>query len=221
MQQLALGRRCMTMKAWIIVILLAAVMQVATAQFTDAPPAAGADTAAAQVDTTVERRNGILDVFEGNPGRAAIHGLLIPAGGQIYNRRWWKVPLALGVEAGTISWLAFAYERYDHFDAMYIRAIDSDIMVEPDDEPDAGIILQNRNNWRSRREMGWVFFAAGHIFTAFEAYIDRHLLEFDVSDDLTFMPVQSLIGPVPAVTYSIPLTTQRYKSVGGSVVFDL
>jgi len=195
-----------------LVILMCCVAGLAGAQTEEANPASvTSDSATAVTDTIVERRNGILDVFEGNPGKAAVRGLLIPAGGQIYNRRWWKVPLALAVDAATISYLVYAYQQFGIRDTQYDAWISDEIL--PDGFSTGSLLLKSRNSWRQQKELGWVFFAVGHIFTAFEAYIDRHLLEFDVSDDLTFMPTQTLLGPVPAITYTIPLSTNKYKTV--------
>lgn len=156
--------------------------------------------------------NGLLEVFEGNPGKAAIRGLLYPAGGQIYNKKWWKVPIALGIEAGTISYLVYTYNRYSFWNDEYISvAINKN--TPKTSLTTSALILKQRNKARGNREMAWVYFAAGHIFTAFEAYIDRHLIEFDVSDDLSFRLIKSQLGPVPSLTYTIPLNHQKYKTL--------
>lgn len=171
----------------------------------------GADSTLIDQDTFIERRNGMLDVFEGNPGTAAIRGLLIPAGGQIYNKRWWKVPLALGAEGAALGYLAWTYSRYSKWDNEYQTVVlgggAPTTNLTQDD-----LILRARTTARSDREMAWVFWAVTHIFVAFEAYIDRHLIEFDVSDDLTFAPMQTGLGPVAGISYTIPLSTQKYLS---------
>ena len=83
---------------------------------------------------------------------------------------------------------------------------------------DVNILLSNRNKWRKQKEYSWIFFLGGHLITIFEAFIDRHLMEFDVSDDLTFEPVQSVIGAYPAFTYTIGLNKKKdvvYKDLMG------
>ncbi len=206
-----------TMRLLCLLIIYSVCVSGAISQSTEKADTPPIDTNVTSVDTIVERRNGILDVFEGNPGTAAIRGLLIPAGGQIYNKRWWKVPLALGVEASTIYYLIYSYGRFEYWDENYILVKDSPPgTVITDPELIRGLtpelVLKKRNSWRSQKEMAWVYFAIGHIFTAFEAYIDRHLIEFDVSDDLTFTPIQVGLGIYPAVNYTIPLHTSRYQT---------
>ena len=203
--------RLLVMRLLAFILLFAPIFLVGQTIDPTNPGARPIDTSFAAVDTAIERRNGILDVFEGNPGTAALRGLMIPAGGQIYNKRWWKVPLALGVEGATIGYLVYSYNLYNKWDAEYRHVIAGGIPTLG--QTNTELILKNRNQLRSDRELAWVIFAVGHIFTAFEAYIDRHLMEFDVSDDLTFTPTVSPFGISPSLTYSIPLHTTRYQTV--------
>lgn len=198
-----LFHRCMYMR-FVLSMMLSLTLTFGYAQVDPTNPGQLNDREIGEIDTSTTKSNSILKVFEGNPGKAAFRGLLIPAGGQIYNRRWWKVPLALGVEGATIYNLVYSYQRFSFWDDEYrIVALEggepSTIITDGD------LILRRRNSWRSKREMAWVYFAVGHVFTAFEAYIDRHLLEFDVSDDLTFDVIPSELGPVPSFTFAISL----------------
>ena len=33
--------------------------------------------------------------------------------------------------------------------------------------------------------MSWVWLALGHIFTVMDAYVDRHMMDFDISPDIS------------------------------------
>lgn len=168
-------------------------------------------------DSTVKRNNGLLTVFEGKPGTALWRGLIIPSGGQIYNRQWWKVPLALGAEGAAIYWLAYTYDRFSAWDQEYINvAINGDPPSTTLNNEQ--LILKKRNYWRTQRELGWVIWGVTHIFIAFEAYIDRHLIDFDISDDLTFIPEMTVLGPVTSLSYSIPLNTKRIQKVNNKLM---
>jgi len=207
---------------WIgIILLFTAQMAFGQTEGPSASENSALDSAAiADLDTIVERRNGMIDLFEGNPGKALFRGLMIPAGGQIYNKRWWKVPLALGIEAGTVGYLIYTYDLYDTWNKEYISVVIDKNDPNPElNQPNPDRIIRNRNSLRSDREMAWIFFAVGHLFTAFEAYIDRHLLEFDVSDDLTFKSELSNFGPMACLGYAIPLSTSKYKTVPPIEVF--
>ena len=59
------------------------------------------------------------------PGKAALLAAILPGAGQIYNKRWWKLPLVYGALGGTIAGEAFYQKRYTEFaDAIDIVSSD-------------------------------------------------------------------------------------------------
>lgn len=163
-------------------------------------------------DSTTIVDNSIFDIFYGNPGKAAFYGLIIPGGGQIYNKKWWKLPFVYAIEGGTIYWIIHSTNNYSQVQKDYEFALENPkgpFMVGDVEVSSVGIVKSNRDKWRKQREYSWVFFIGGHLLTLFEAFIDRHLIEFDVSDDLTFQPIPSAVGALPGVTYTISLNKKK------------
>jgi hypothetical protein len=150
---------------------------------------------------TIIIKNGFISLFEGKPGRAALYGLLIPGGGQMYNKKYWKIPLAIAIDGGLVYNIYFQNQQYRKYQDAYILALQRG-------EPSTSInnLREQRNFFRKWREYSWVFFFAGHMFTALDAYVDRHLLEFDIKEDVGFsgngiknIPIQG------SITLYIPL----------------
>lgn len=169
-------------------------------------------------DSTTIVDNMFFDIFYGKPGRAALYGLLIPGGGQIYNRRWWKLPFVYAVEGGLIWWIYTSDKNYRGFQKAYLNNLNN--VNEPDymEEDFLGVtqvplLLSNRNKFRKQREYSYIFFIGGHLITIFEAFIDRHLMDFDTSDDLTIGPVSTGLGVLPGITYTIPISGKRPRPV--------
>lgn len=163
-------------------------------------------------DSTTIVSNAFFDIFYGKPGRAAFYGLIAPGGGQIYNKKWWKLPLVYAVEGGTIYWIVTSTYQYSEFQKSYLLRLEnpSDLnFVGFRGVTDVGVLKSNRDKWRKQREYSWIIFLGGHLITIFEAFIDRHLMEFDVSDDLTFEPIPSVIGAHPGFTYTIGLNKKK------------
>ena len=161
-------------------------------------------------DSTTIVSNAFFDIFYGKPGRAAFYGLIVPGGGQIYNRKWWKLPLVYAVEGGTIYWIVLSTTEYNGFQREYLKKLNNaSDFVGYRGVTDEGVLKSNRDKWRKQREYSWIIFIGGHLITIFEAFIDRHLMEFDVSDDLTFEPIPSVIGAHPGITYTIGLNKKR------------
>jgi len=164
-------------------------------------------------DSTTIVSNTFFDIFEGDPGRAAFYGLILPGGGQIYNRKWWKLPIVYALESGLIWWIYDSSKQYREFQTAYIFNLNNPTAMPMDvnGETRTNVLKSERDKYRKQREYSWVFFIGGHLITIFEAFIDRHLMEFDVSDDLTFSPLSTGLGVMPGVTYTIPLNKKSKR----------
>lgn len=164
-------------------------------------------------DSTTIVSNTFFDIFNGKPGKAAFYGLVIPGGGQIYNRKWWKLPIVYGIEGFLVYNIVSSTSKYNGYQDAYERNLGDEIYVYPENSEngtsDVQILKRNRDKYRKSREYSWAFFLIGHIVTLFEAFIDRHLMEFDISDDLTFQPIMTSIGTYNGFTYTIPLNKKK------------
>lgn len=137
--------------------------------------------------------SGFKKIFSGRPGRAAKYSLMIPGWGQIYNGKIWKVPLVYGLEGTAIYFLIDNRRKFRNFDTCYTGLIEG---TSP--ETCSGIVNVSdafvvRQAFRKRRELSYVFIIGAHLLQAFEAYIDRHLVDFDIDEDLSFRP---FVAPV-------------------------
>lgn len=176
----------------------------------------------AEIDTTTINNSTILDMFYGNPGKAAFYGLIVPGGGQIYNKKWWKLPIVYALEGALAFYIYDSTVSYRGYQDAYRNKLrgegnEKDQMFN--NVTDLNILLTRRNKYRQQREYAWVFFIGGHLITIFEAFIDRHLMEFDVSDDLSFNPIPTGLGLVSGITYTIPLN-KKEKIVYKNLLID-
>jgi hypothetical protein len=161
-------------------------------------------------DTTTIVSNAFFDIFYGKPGKAAFYGLIVPGGGQIYNKKWWKLPFVYAIEGFSLYWVITSTKQNGLFQEAYFNVLnDLEGPRAVRGISDVNALLANRNKWRKNKEYSWIIFMGAHLITIFESFIDRHLMEFDVSDDLTFAPVQSVVGPYPAFTYTIGLNKKK------------
>jgi len=195
------------------IILSCFCISVCQAQITDlnAEPASQEEVDSLAGNEIVD--NMFFDIFYGNPGKAALYALVVPGGGQIYNRKWWKLPLVYGVETILILRIIYSNRNYRGFQDAYIGSLTNTMPNEFRGVTDIAVLKSNRDKFRKQREYAYVFFIGGHLITIFEAFIDRHLMEFDISDDLTIGPIPSVIGPIGGVTFTIPLNQKKYTAV--------
>jgi hypothetical protein len=164
-------------------------------------PGQNTQTQTSPNDTSTQR-NSFLDIFTGKPGKAAFYSLIIPGGGQFYNRRYWKVPLIVGGEAAAFWWLFRNSSKYNEWQTAYLQLLkgERDNYLGVTDSGRAKII---RDGFLKQKEYAYIIVLLAHLFNVFEAFIDRHLIDFDVSDDLSYIPK---INPSLSSTLPVGLT---------------
>ncbi|MCB0651139.1 MAG: hypothetical protein KDC85_07685 [Saprospiraceae bacterium] len=120
-----------------------------------------------------------------NPNKAILFAI-IPGGGQIYNKRWWKLPLVYGAIAGGI-WVI------DYNRGFYIRFRDAlNLSREglPHEFSELGFTSTTLKIKRdlANKYMQQAFLAtfAIYVLQGTEAFVDAHLRNFDIDEDLGF-----------------------------------
>jgi hypothetical protein len=130
-----------------------------------------------------------------SPRVAAIRSALLPGLGQIYNKKYWKLPIvyaALGTTAGIFFYnlgfyndTRFAYRvKYN----MRVNKTDSALydqirdILKPIDEES---LRSYRNQFRRDVDYSAIFFLVFWGLNVVDATVDAHLKSFDVSPDLS------------------------------------
>lgn len=132
-----------------------------------------------------DNRYTLFSLFKGKPGAAALRGLVFPSGGQLYNRKYIKAGIFLAIE-GTIIY--FAIDRTREFNRLqngYLDLLNGRI-PEFEGVTNPATIRATRDNARKNKDYLWIGFAVGHFLAIAESFVDRHLMDFDVSEDLSF-----------------------------------
>lgn len=176
---------------------------------------AGSDSAQVAAGPTVpdslRRRERLLGLRVSRPTKALILAAVLPGAGQVYNRKYWKLPLVYGALGGTIAGELFYLDRYREFRDGY-NARRAGL---PDTGPrsstfttDAGQ-QQALNFYRTQRDVFVAYIAGAYALQMLDALVDAHLHDFDVSDDLslrwqpTAVPTPS--GPAAGVALTFTL----------------
>ncbi len=121
-----------------------------------------------------------------NPKLAFVLSLAVPGAGQLYNKKYWKIPVVYAGLGGLVFAINYNTENYHRFRDSYNARIDNDVetIAEFPELSDAAV-LSYRNKFDKRRQQVWLGFFAVWLLNSTEAFIDAHLMKFDVSDDLT------------------------------------
>lgn len=156
-------------------------------------PALGQDAAR---DTTRTHQKHLIH----SPRRATVYSALLPGLGQIYNRKYWKLPLVYGGFATLGYFINFNNDVYITYRQAYSDIIDNNpftnsylklavnpIYFQPDKLPQLRDRLKiAQDGWRRNRDLviiGTIAFYAANII---DASVDANFFNFSMSDDLTF-----------------------------------
>lgn len=177
-----------------------------SAQDTTAVDTAGRDSLLTAVDAAIVKES------PWPVPKRALMWAIIPSGGQVYNRRWWKVPLVIGGFYGLYRVIDYNTDLYQRMKTAYLLKLDD----QPHEFSGTGIdnvtTLRNlRDRFDKNTQMSYVFLLVGYALQGVEAYVDAHLRQFDISDDLSLRlkPTIDLLpisgDPVLGVGIVIPL----------------
>lgn len=142
-------------------------------------------------------------MFEGQPGKAALYSLVAPGAGQLYNRRYWKAPLVWAGEGYAIYNLINKLNTFNQLNNCHIALSENSIDVTSlcGTVTSVSTAFAQSQAARSDKEIAWVIVGAAHLLNVFDAFVDRHLINFDTSPDVSFnfQPTDHYAG-TPATT---------------------
>lgn len=140
-----------------------------------------------------------------NPTKATWLALVIPGGGQIYNRKYWKLPIFYGGFAGcayALTWNNKMYKDYmrAYKDMMNIGREASSIqdLLPPgyniSDTQLSELLKKRKDTYRRYRDMSIFAFVAVYLLSVVDAYVDAELSNFDIGPDLSMKVEPSVIN---------------------------
>ena len=131
-----------------------------------------------------------------SPRSAAIRSAILPGLGQIYNKKYWKLPIVYGA-LGTCG-VIFAYNLKNYRDTRFAYRVKYNMRVNRTDSTLFPSIRQNlkplseeslrnyRNQFRKDIDYSVLVFILLWGLNVVDATVDAHLKTFDVSPDLSF-----------------------------------
>ncbi|MBD2714874.1 hypothetical protein KBK19_07500 [Microvirga sp. STR05] len=201
---------------------LLALPMAAQAQTTDTGVApaivtAGPDSARVRtpvVPDSVRRTARLFGLKMTKPAKAGLLAALLPSAGQIYNHRWWKLPLVYGAVGGTLYGEIHYQKLYRGFADAYNARTDGDPTTFNEVEGDNGTVGRTNDYvkrgvivYRRQRDSFVAWTALAYTMQILDAVVDAHLRDFDISDDLSLHWDPTLLRmPTAAATPGVGLT---------------
>lgn len=121
-----------------------------------------------------------------SPKRAAIYSAVLPGLGQVYNKKYWKVPIVYAGFGG-LGYGFFWNHGYfkDYRDALRLRYDDDPNTNDEFTQYSDADLVTLKNYYQRYRDLCVIGMVALYTLQVLDATVDAHLYYFDVSDDLT------------------------------------
>jgi hypothetical protein len=131
-----------------------------------------------------------------NPKTAVRRSLVLPGWGQIYNNRWWKVPIIYAGFGACAALIIGNNQGYVEYDRAVKCKGDSTCILDPHPEYSLESALAIREEYRRYRDLSIIICGLWYVLQAVDSYVDAHLRGFNVSDDFSaFVEPNVMIDP--------------------------
>jgi hypothetical protein len=147
-----------------------------------------------------------------DPKRALWLALVLPGAGQIYNHKYWKLPIIYGGFLGCTYALLWNQQMYKDYTQAYLDIMDDDPTtasynnmlpygydITGREEQFKSIFKRKKDFYRKNRDLSIFAFFGVYLLSVIDAYVDAQLSTFDITPDLSMK-----VGPtvIEQKTYS-------------------
>lgn len=147
-----------------------------------------------QMTMKVEKKKGLkesdfsLDVYDPlGPAKAAFYSAIIPGLGQIYNGKYWKLPLVYAALGTTTYFYIDNNNQYNTYRNAFKQRL-----TGQEDEFFGVLTDQNlidaQKLFRRNRDLSLLFVIGAYILNIVDANVDAHLQQFNVNENLSLQP---------------------------------
>ena len=141
--------------------------------------------------------------FKPDPTKATWLAVVFPGGGQIYNRKYWKLPIVYGGFIGCLYAYNWNSQMYSDYRQAYLDIMDNNpnsdsykdffrpgYDFEANKDYVTEVFKKRKDRYRRWRDLSIFAFIGVYALSVIDAYVDAQLSSFDISEDinLTIQP---------------------------------
>lgn len=136
-----------------------------------------------------------------NPKRASIYAALVPGLGQIYNRKYWKLPILYAGFGIMTYFIVTNTNSYLEYKSAYIESVNGNTdgnyayLVNKYSESE---LLSAEEYYRRNLEISILVTALWYVLSIIDATVDAHLYTYNINENLSFRVSPDLLPPATA-----------------------
>mgnify|MGYP000396868356 FL=1 len=162
----------------------------------------------ATTDSVAKKAKRDWATWRPNPKRALWLALVLPGAGQIYNRKYWKIPIVYGGFVGCIYAMQWNNQMYRDYSQAYLDIMDDDPNTQSYNQflhlgnrIDASnidrytrLFKSRKDRYRRWRDLSFFVLVGVYALSVIDAYVDASLSEFDISKNLSMSVAPTIIN---------------------------
>ncbi|MBO4851272.1 MAG: hypothetical protein J5529_10290 [Prevotella sp.] len=142
-----------------------------------------------------------------DPKRALWLAIVLPGGGQIYNRKYWKLPIVYGGFVGCAYAMQWNNMMYRDYSQAYLDIMDDDPNTQSynqfmhlgttinsyNEDHYKNLFKKRKDYYRRYRDLSFFILIGVYALSVIDAYVDASLSDFDISKDLSMRVSPTII----------------------------
>ena len=121
------------------------------------------------------------------PAKAAFYSAVFPGMGQVYNKKYWKLPLVYGALGTTIYFYISNNKKYHQYRDAYKRRLEG-FTDDSYTYLDNSRLISAQKFYQKNRDLSALLTGLFYVLNIVDANVDAHLMQFNVNDKLTLKP---------------------------------
>lgn len=117
------------------------------------------------------------------PRRASLYAAILPGAGQIYNKKYWKLPFVYGGFIALGLTIDFYNDLYTDYRSQLFQLLDDPSFIPPSGASESQLRTAI-DDARRERDFWMVMTGVFYLLQIAEAHIDAHLKEFQLNPNL-------------------------------------
>ena len=117
-----------------------------------------------------------------SPKKAALFSL-IPGGGQIYTKKYWKVPIIYSALATSGFFIHDNNKNYKHYRDTYLNRLDG---ISDDINYTNSELITLKDYYKRNREISIMLFSLAYILNIVDASVNAHLFQYEIDENISF-----------------------------------
>jgi hypothetical protein len=145
-----------------------------------------------------------------SPGKATMYSAVLPGLGQIYNKKYYKVPIIYGGFVGLGYLINHYNQRYYNFKQAYYDLTDQNPLTKSYEttypyydysktsayQTYSESFIPEIDRTRRKRDLFIIATVGFYLLNVLDANVDAHFIDFDISEDLTFNFEPIMVDPI-------------------------